>query len=504
MTIINYVLTLFLISSAVAYEYHMFYVYSGMNFFLVFLPISTTISIDSIRKKLSYLKQGFIYVAPKVSKLNYLVPVFVGLGLVYFDSVIFYKMQSPMWLRGLGLWLPSSLPQITISENQWFLNQEFLVRSLSYLTLYFEFVFIFMFWNKLFRIPLLIIGVGLHLGILIEYPIPYFGLGCSAVYILMVPVSLWSKLWDKIFKNKKNLTIYYNHLDLSHQKFRVMIEALDIFKKVEFKIATTQDSNNISDKKEIASEIYGIDKNENKYTEKLLLNKIVQVSPICYLLVVFDKLSIHELSMLSDSKVSSEFKNSFSYIEKGGANDELHYKMRNVILTSFFFFSCIAQTQVHYSFFEARETTRNVNHFLVKHFGICQHPVFMDAHFRGYNTIYTLKYKGEFLPIVDERGMPDTYLSGGTWVNWMWRVNRPTQNRYSLRKGFEDYTSFWMHNNGLNIYEGQEFEIVRKKINVVFEWQKDLLKNNINSPWEKAGTLKWSGRKTEISWDSSN
>ena len=39
-TIINYLLSLILIGSITTYEYHMFYAYMGINFLLIFLPIS--------------------------------------------------------------------------------------------------------------------------------------------------------------------------------------------------------------------------------------------------------------------------------------------------------------------------------------------------------------------------------------------------------------------------------------------------------------------------------
>ena len=96
----------------------------------------------------------------------------------------------------------------------------------------------------------------------------------------------------------------------------------------------------------------------------------------------------------------------------------------------------------------------------------------MDSHFKGYHNVYGLKYNNEFLPILDKKGMPDTYLSGGTWVNWMWRVNRPyvQEGEYALQKGIVDYTSFWMHKNAINLSEEQEFEIVRKRIKVRFQF----------------------------------
>lgn len=110
-----------------------------------------------------------------------------------------------MWLEGLGSWHPSSLPMITHLNNDFLLNQEYLMKIVGWLTIVFETIFCIYFFNKKLRIPFFIIGLILHLGILIEFPIPWFVLTVVTVYFLLIPVSIWQRIFV-VKKPKASLT----------------------------------------------------------------------------------------------------------------------------------------------------------------------------------------------------------------------------------------------------------------------------------------------------------
>ena len=57
-TIINYIFSVIIFSSAAAFEYHVFYAYVGLNFLLLFLPISRVFSLDSLLQKIKYTSLG--------------------------------------------------------------------------------------------------------------------------------------------------------------------------------------------------------------------------------------------------------------------------------------------------------------------------------------------------------------------------------------------------------------------------------------------------------------
>jgi len=228
-TIINYIFSVLIFSSAITFEYHVFYAYVGINFLLIFMPISRVLSIDNLIQKIKYTSLGQPYkVDKKILKINYIVPVFVGIGLVYFDS-IFHKFSSKMWMEGLGVWLPSSLPMVTWNDTSFLLNQKWLVLFLGYLVLVFETVFIFLFWFKKFRVPFFILGTFFHIGILIAYPIPWFALTAVALYLLMVPVCFWRRIFNA-FKLKSPIYKFYYDIECPLcNKVVVVIRHFDIF-----------------------------------------------------------------------------------------------------------------------------------------------------------------------------------------------------------------------------------------------------------------------------------
>ena len=103
--------------------------------------------------------------------------------------------------------------------------------------------------------------------------------------------------------------------------------------------------------------------------------------------------------------------------------------------------------------------------------------------------MFSVSYKDELLPMFDEYGMPDNYLLGGSWANFGFRVNKPCvlDDVDKLKKGLKRYTIFWAYKNNIDLSKA-EFKIIMKNVRAPFEWEKDLLKNNINSPWIEVGT----------------
>ncbi|AMR26885.1 hypothetical protein A0257_07050 [Hymenobacter psoromatis] len=192
--LVNYGFCLVFFSSLKTYAYMMTPVYISMSFLFLFLPLSRRLSLDRLRLQLRYSTTRFCYQPPTtVSQLAYYAPIVLGLAFVYLDSTL-YKLTSPMWLAGLGMWKTLSLPYETRLNGSFILNNEFLVKFLGYLTLAFEFFFIFLFpWRK-YRLVVLTIGVGLHLGILLLFPFPLFAIGFGSLYLLLVPAGCWQRL----------------------------------------------------------------------------------------------------------------------------------------------------------------------------------------------------------------------------------------------------------------------------------------------------------------------
>ncbi len=184
MATLLFVLSIFTFGQTRSWEYHNDYVIVELAFLLPFAPLSARLSVDAAWARRR--GQPWKATVPRGWAWAFL---FLGAGLTYFDSV-FYKWGSPMWRGGLGMWFPASMPWATWAPAgplNAVLNQRWLVLTLSHLTLAFETAFLFVFWTRRARLPLLCIGMGLHLGIMVAFPIPWFGLGVAALYALLIP-----------------------------------------------------------------------------------------------------------------------------------------------------------------------------------------------------------------------------------------------------------------------------------------------------------------------------
>ncbi len=185
----NYALTLGFFSIFSTFEYHMDFSIVALNFVLIFIPKNDPLSLDRylIRERLPVItSRGF--------SLGYNVMlVYLGIAIIYFDSV-FHKMGSPMWLRGLGVWLPASIPPATWNDLTPLLDIKPLMYFASYLTLIFEAAALFLLPFRKAHPLLVIVGLGLHFGIVLAFPIPFFGFGVASIYLLLVPDSWYMRI----------------------------------------------------------------------------------------------------------------------------------------------------------------------------------------------------------------------------------------------------------------------------------------------------------------------
>lgn len=532
-TIINYLFSLVFIATIDTYEYHMFYVYMGVNFLLIFTSISKSFSLDSLLLKLKYSNTRFTYKPPKkTSVLNYFIFPLAAIAFVYFDS-IFFKLTSHNWMSGLGMWLPASLPQVTHIDSSFILNQKWFVLGLGYLTLLFEAIFIFTFFRKRWRVPLLIIGIGLHLGIIIEFPLPWFGLGVIALYILMVPVSWWINLKNRLKFKKPGLTFFYDEECPLCNRTRIILSHLDYFEAIEFKGVQTfgfeDDRLKQLSKDELLDNIYSITKKNRLLSGVDTYKKSFKYIPLLFPLGLLISIpGIYHLAKATYKKIA---KNRFidrcteencGFIPPSFPmnNDEMKIlkslrlidlKVYGISVGVLFFI--LLQLNVTYN----SKLIRIIKNYsglseivLVQKmdvlsdlitnksrtfFGITSHPVFMDDHFNNYNHIIAIEAQfvnGEkvFLPIIDKEGKPDFYNYSFNWVKWTWRVNSPNIDPEKLSNGVRDFTAFWVYKNNLDL-KNIRFNVKVKKIEIPEEWEKDFLKKKLAKPWISGGYVEW-------------
>lgn len=533
-TIINYILSVILIGSITTYEYHMFYAYMGINFLLIFLPVSRNLSLDRLLLKYKYSNTRFNYNPPKeVSVLSYYIPVLLGIAFVYFDSV-FFKFSSHFWRNGLGLWLPSSVPQTAFIPLNTFMNQKYLVLGMGFLTLIFESIFLFTFFRKKWRVPLLIIGLGLHIGILICYPIPWFALGMISIYLLMVPVSWWKRLFGTGKTVKPKMTFYYDAECPLCNRTKITIQHFDIYNKIEFKTVqfyAEQDEllKNIP-LDEMLDDIHSV-KQEKIYkgldTYIQVLNSMGYTKPLSWILRIP---GIYHLGKSVYSYIAKTRNTERCTEENCGyippvvpAKDEEMKLLRNFTLKDLkislirmgVIILILMQLIVSYNspvnkiirdkigFQETalnnkiERTCYTVEKTTKVYLGITGHGIFMDYHFSEYNHLIAVVYidkdnnkKEIWLPIMDKDGTPGKYLFGPIWAKWSFRANHNKIIQSDLEKGIRDFTAFWAKKNGVNLNDA-EFIIKLKKIETPHNWEKDFLKKQMEKPWQDIGKAKW-------------
>lgn len=535
-TIINYILTVGVIGTISTFEYHMFYPYLIVSFLFMFLPLSKTFSLDRLILKLKYSNTRIKYNPPQtVSVLAYYIPLLMGIGFVYFDSV-FFKYSSELWLEGLGVWLPASVPQSVFANLSFLLNLKYLNIFLSWLTLFFETAFIFIFWRKSWRIPVFIIGVGLHLGILIFFPIPFFALGVIAIYILMIPVGFWKRIFDRNSGTRKTIRFYYDGECPLCNRIRIAINHFDSGNRIEFltvqENAANEPAFNGISTEQLLDNIYAVNNKGKVYvgmdTYIQVFSNIWYLKPFSWILrlpgiyQLGKKVYKHIATNRSTERCTED---NCGYIPSSFPPEDSKLKiLTNYSLqdlkSKFVFYGCLVlivlQALVTYNSPLSKDFRKligiegirpvNLSERIARasgkyskiFFGITHHGVFIDSHFNNYQHTIAVIYKpaqGEeiWLPITDKDGTTGSYQIGPTWAKWGFRVNSPTINQQQLIEGLKNFTSFWAHKNDVDL-KNTTFDIRVKKNAIPNGWEYDFLNKQVANPWLDGGTVKWENK----------
>lgn len=538
-TIVNYIFSVIVFSSASKFEYHVFYAYVGINFLLMFIPIARVFSFDSLLQKVKYTSIGKPFsIDRKVLQINYLIPVFAAIGLVYFDS-IFHKLGGKMWTSGLGVWLPSSLSMVTWNDTSILLNQKWLMLFLGYLVLVFEGVFIFLFWFKRFRIPFLCLGLFFHLGILIAYPIPWFALTAVAAYLLMVPVGFWLKISDKLKFKKATYTFYYDAECPLCTKVIVLIKHFDIFKTINCVTVQGHYQNDVAlqsyTEEELLINIHGVT-NSGKvsvgfwaYVQLLKEMKYTYPIGLFISLPVISTLGKKVYAFVAGNRLTErctvENCSMPVYTNSASETDDLLIKGFNQLSITQFFWKVILiflfSGQVLFIWFTPiiqnnfpkvgylnkviRIPYHSTKDFYIDYFGIVNHSVFIfNQHFKTYNQIFRIEAidkNGRIIdfPLLDKNGMPkNSYESGSIWANYAFRVNSAQFNLQMYENGIEPYFRYFEIENN---YKIKYYKFFYKEIYAKEKWEKDFLKKQFAIPWKEVGKAQFINDTIKFNWN---
>ena len=526
--VVNYMLTLVFFSGLTSFEYHIFYMYCGTNFLLIFLDVSRCLSFDSLARKLKHYSfpDEAEECSANVSQLHYLCVPFFVLGFTYFDSV-FHKLDSEIWRTGLGLWMPTTIPQTVHFDASPLLNIRWLSITLGYTALIFEAVFIFIFWNRYARLPLLIIGLGMHAGIVVHFPIPWFGLAVMAMYITMVPVGFWAWLKKCIIYPQPKLTVVVDEHEAFTMRAVIVLRAFDVRQKIAFESRSADRSPTRElPLDDVPQSTFSVDNKGVIRTEfetyEAVCKQIFFFVP--YKLIrsllrpLLARTDIRDIAPPSTCTACETY--SCKNKSKRDINQVRHtdhtqphsgiqlFGLNVYSWGTFFLIISLLQVNVTLNSPVARRVLRMSNLDKLTYFhspkleilsrkmlGITRHTVFLDSHFDGYNKIIALEWqdpKGhrEWLPIIDKLGMPCGYNYGTNWANWSFRTNHPKLDMNRFHESLPKWLLFWSHKNEIKLTDGH-FNIYLKKIDLPTTWQRNFLKQQFAKPWEKIETATW-------------
>jgi len=512
----------------------------GVNFFLIFLPINTSFSLDNLRQKLNNpFKHYSSYSKPTVSILAYYLPIVICLGFLYFDSAV-HKMFAPHWRNGLGAWLPASMPYYVSAINMsWLLNLESFQKIIGYTILVFQFSFIFLFHIKYLRPIYLLIGFGIHFGITISLNIYPFGISMLIFYVLLVPFSWYRAIANKLQAKPSTLSVFYDAQCPLCNRTILILNHFDILKRIEFKNVQQYAKNypaldSISPET-LLTDIYAIDNQQqiyagvNSYAQILIHLRYPAILGYLLQLPAIFKFAEQKYRKIADSRVRLSC-NTECNIQTSNIAPMLYERIFNPEIKSNFkknirilakiclvLFVLQLNTTIHYGLLyrlninlkasPITATLANLSNtaIMLSHtfVGITPHALYLHDHFAGYNHIIALTYLDKngteiWLPFVNKAGR----LLAPNWgrVHSMWANIAITSNidKLRLEKFIMKVTAFWGTKSELNL-NNTVFQIKLKKIQAPFEWHKDLLNNNLSGSWSTIGTAKWQQKTIQIS-----
>jgi len=514
----------------------------GVGFFLIFMPIGRSLSVDNLLYKLQFKYKQNPVLPKTISALSLLFPVLICLGFLYFDSAI-HKLFAEHWRNGLGGWLPSSMPYyISALDLSWMLNSEILQKSIGYLILVFQFTFIFLFYRRSFRPVFLFVGAGLHIGITISFNIYPFGLGMLSVYILMVPFSWWAAIADKLIYKTPQLAVFYDGDCPLCNRTATIINHFDVLQGVAFKDLQTQADTapqlQTYDEQVLLADLYAVDLQGKVYagvdTYIQVFQKMRYMTVLAWIMRIPGIYHIAKAiyRRIADKRARNVCDEScmpvvsikkpypvdlYARIFENYATEkpkQFRFRMAKILMV---LVVLQLNSSIHYGFLyrfydlssvespvvnQARLLSNAVLMLSTAFLGITPHALYLHDHFEGYEDLIAISYIDEqgqeqWLPFVNEQGRMLAPNWGRVHSMWANIAVTPNINSDRLNKFIMKVTAFWGAKVGLDLNHAR-FIIKHKKIVSPVQWQADLRKVNLSGDWENIGTVNWREKHFEI------
>ncbi len=500
---------------------------TGISFLLMFLPSERACSLDNLRLKLKFSSPGRHY-QPRtsVSVLCYLLPLAIVLGLLYLDAGI-HKLSAEFWRNGMGSWLPPTHPYYMSPLNmRWLLENEWLERVIGYSLITFQFLFLPLLWFRWARVPLLLIGVSFHIGIILSLNIYQFGFGMLAPYALLVPISWWKVLRQQ----SASLTIYYDGLCPLCNRTVIILSHFDLLNAIAFKDLQTHAKScralDFIPEAQLLKDLYAVDRqgwlfaSVDAYAQ--ILSAMVYPAPLAWIVwlpginqiakAIYRRIADNRTRFLCNESCAplavnsqDEFWVQFSAQYVGTPRRQATRIAKFLLLVALLQLNSTLQFGVFYRINKGHATTElgqvlegasNSILFLSHTFlGITPHALYMHDHFAGYNHLLAVAYKDtegqeHFLPFVNEEGRIVAPNWGRVQCWWANIAVTPHIKRQRLNKALMQVTAFWGEKEGLDVRK-TVFLLKMKEVRVPMDWEPNLREYNLRQPWKDIGTVIW-------------
>jgi predicted DCC family thiol-disulfide oxidoreductase YuxK len=502
----------------------------GSSLFLIFLPADRALSLDTLRARLKYSRPGQNYIPPsQVSVLAYYLPLAILMGFLYFDAAI-HKLSAPFWLNGMGSWLPPTMPYyMSPLDMSRLLNQQWAERIIGYTLIAFQFAFLPLFWFKRWRVPLLLIGLSFHTGIVLSLNIYPFGFGMLVHYALLVPFAWWRNIHAFFAFPAPILTVFYDQECPLCQRTAIIIRHFDVLDAVDFKglqdHARQYSALDAIPEQTLLTDIYALDRNQRLYTgvdtyiQILLamrttalpgailgLPGIRHLARLCYRRIADNRTRGCNTQCLPVQAENAPQLAAGSYARVAGRLSRLMIVICLLQLNSTLHFGLFYRLNGGHASSEAGQIVEAASNaiLLLSHSftGITPHALYMHDHFQGYNHILGITYIDDldnerWLPFVNEEGRIVTPNWGR--IQSMW-ANVAVTRQIDLKrldKGLMRVTAFWGTEIGLNL-EKTRFKLKVKEIRVPMDWEPDLRHYNLRQPWTDLGSVTWKNGKMQM------
>lgn len=506
---------------------------TGTSLLLIFLPSSNRLALDAIRLRWNTPRPDLADLTPRtVPQLAYLLPLGIMLGLLYLDSGI-HKLSSEFWRNGMGAWLPSTMPYyMSPLDMSFLLDHQTLERVIGYSVIAFQLVFLFVFWHRWFRIPLLLLGMSFHVGIIVSLNVYPFGFGMLVNYLLLVPVAFWNHLeqWAKV--QSPSLDVFYDERCPLCRRTVLVIRHFDIRSAVAFK--GLQSHHEAEPRlsgipsETLLTDLFSIDRRghiaSGLDTYIRILRALGYTYPIALLLSIpglhglakgvyrqiadsRQRQTCDESCVVKISEIDGNTHPLAGLLDKyAGTPRKKAYRMARIVIGILILqLNCTLHYGILYRWAgtkpqdpalalldQASDSVINVSHAFL---GISPHALYLHDHFDNYNEIVALVYRDstgheEWLPFVN----PEGRLLTPNWgrVQSMWAnvaiTSHMSQDR--LEKFGRKVTAYYGREMGINLEEA-DFVIKSKRVEVPTHWEPELRKRNLSGEWTDIGLLSW-------------